>query len=364
MASDTKETRTKFGIFQKMLIAMLVVALTPLCAIWAINYYFSIQEISVSVDQRLSAVSDRLASGVDAWVTMNWKALRQNAVTADIQSMSAERQNPVLRSILGEFKWSYLVFTTAANGMNIGRSDDNKPVDYSDRRYYKTAIGGAPMATEVLIGRTTGKPALILAVPIPGGADAKPHGVIAMAMHLTELDEQITNVRIGKSGFAFLLDEGGLVVAHPNEEMAKKRTDLSKHPAFVNRPAEGKKPLVYEDQGRRVLAYVQKTPQGWFMVAQQDHEEAYAPVRDANLRALIILGVTLVLVILVSYLFSQRLAGPIRKLTIVADQISLGKTGVKVEGKERRDEIGSLARAIDRLGTSVRLAIQRLKAKT
>jgi methyl-accepting chemotaxis protein len=298
---------------------------------------------------------------------MNWKALRQNAVTADIQSMSAERQNPVLRSILGEFKWSYLVFTTAANGMNIGRSDDNKPVDYSDRRYYKTAIGGAPMATEVVIGRTTGKPALILAAPIPAktptGSEAKPKGVIAMAMHLTELAEQIANVRIGKTGFAFLLDEAGLVVAHPDEEMAKKRTDLSKHPAFQTRPAEGRKALVYEDQGKRVLAYVQKTPQGWFMVAQQDHDEAYAPVRDANLRALILLGVTLVLVTLISYLFSQRLANPIRNLTRVAEQISLGKTGIKVLEKERGDEIGSLARAIDRLGTSVRLAIDRLKAR-
>jgi methyl-accepting chemotaxis protein len=361
---DEKKTRFKWGIFQKMLIAMVVVALAPLGAIWYVNYHYSIADISSAIDQRLAGVSERLSSHLDDWIAMHLKALGQNAALADIQSMKTDRQNPILKTMLNEYKWSYLVLTTGPDGMNIGRSDDGKLVDYSDRKYYKDVMAGAPMGSLVTIGRTSGKPALILSAPIPSPSPApRPLGVIAIAMNIAELADQIANLRIGKTGFAFLLDEGGFVVAHPNEEFVKARVDLSKHPAFVGRPKEGKRALTYEDGGRKVMAYVQHAAQGWSMVTQQDYDEAYAPIREANTRALILLGVTMLVVTLVAYLFSQRLANPIRNLTQIAAQISLGKMGMKIAEKDRGDEIGALARAIDRLATSVKLAMERLKAK-
>ena len=43
--------------------------------------------------------------------------------------------------------------------------------------------------------------------------------------------------------------------------------------------------------------------------------------------------------------------------------MSRGRTVVKVAEAGRGDEIGALAAAIDRMGTSIRLAIERLSAK-
>jgi methyl-accepting chemotaxis protein len=51
---------------------------------------------------------------------------------------------------------------------------------------------------------------------------------------------------------------------------------------------------------------------------------------------------------------------PIRRLTDVADALSMGKLNTPIEEVKLKDEIGSLAKAIARLSNSVRLAMERL----
>ena len=65
-------------------------------------------------------------------------------------------------------------------------------------------------------------------------------------------------------------------------------------------------------------------------------------------------------VILVSYALASGLTRPIRRLTQIADGISRGNLGAAIAETQRSDEIGSLARAIERLRASVKLAVDRL----
>jgi methyl-accepting chemotaxis protein len=52
---------------------------------------------------------------------------------------------------------------------------------------------------------------------------------------------------------------------------------------------------------------------------------------------------------------------PLRQLTEIADSYSQGRLDLTVPGLKRSDEIGSLARALARLGTSMKKAMQLLK---
>lgn len=357
----------RFGIFQKLLVTMLFVALVPLSAIWYIDYQKSTAQITDSVNQQLSDISDKLTDQVNGWVTMNLKTLRQNAALADMRSMDPARQNPILRTVLNEYEWTYLVFTMAPNGMNVGRSDDKAPIDYSDRIYFKQAMEGRPYGKQVIISRTTGRPALILSAPITDSGPVpginNTVGVIALGAHLTTVSELITKIQIGRTGYAFLLNEDGKVIAHQRQEYVEKSADFATHPAYTARPQAGKTQLTYENNGKKIIAYVQSTEQGWTIVAQQDHDEAYSPIDEANRNALVLLSLTLVVVTAIAYFFSKRLTTPIRSLTRIADEMSRGRVVPRMREAERRDEIGSLARAIDRMGTSIRLAMDRLTAR-
>lgn len=349
------ERRMSFGIFPKLLFTMIVVAVVPLAAIWYLDYRSSLERLTSQIDQQLSSQSDTIVNYVDAWVDMNLKMAHQNAALEDIISMDARRQAPILRSIAGEYTWIYLAFTIGLDGHNIGRSDQDTPKYYGDRIYVQQVLNGEPMGRQVIISRTTGQPSFVLSVPITAGKGLV--GVLAIGTSISDMSKRVTNVRIGQTGYAFLLGETGDVIAHPSA-----RGSLAEHKAFVGLGRDAKKQLIFSDpsSGKRVIAYAQRTRYGWVMVTQQNYDEAYRPITEANRNALVLLGVTLVFVLVVSYFLAQRFTRPIRNLTQIADGISRGDLGAMIEEVNRSDEIGGLARAIERLSVSVKLAMKRL----
>jgi len=77
---------------------------------------------------------------------------------------------------------------------------------------------------------------------------------------------------------------------------------------------------------------------------------------------LIVMGVSLIVVVLVTSMYSRTIVKPIVYLTNVADRISLGDLDTKVEIRSS-DEVGMLAESLDRMQESLRAAIERLRRK-
>lgn len=77
---------------------------------------------------------------------------------------------------------------------------------------------------------------------------------------------------------------------------------------------------------------------------------------------LIVVGVSLVVVILITSLYARTIVKPLIYLADVADRISLGDLDTKIE-IDSRDEIGMLAASLDRMRESLRAAIERLRKK-
>jgi len=346
--------RMRVGILPKVFVTMVFVTVIPLAVIWYLGYQATMDRLSKDIDDRLSGVANNAVTHVNAWVDTHARLLGQNAALGDIASMDPKRQRPVLESIARTYPWIFLAHTVAPNGMNVTRNDQEAPKDYNDRKWFQQPAAGAPLGWQVLISRTTGQPAFNLATPIrnPLGGVI---GVLSIGMHIDELTRTIANVHIGATGFAFLVDERGAVIAHP-----KARGSLAQHPAVIAVGSESKKKVVFEEGGKTVVAYAQKTDQGWTFVTQQDYAEAYAPIDDANRKALILLVGSVVFVGLLASVLAPRLTHPIRNLTEIADAISRGQLGDQIHEVERSDEIGGLARAIDRLKMSVELAMRRL----
>lgn len=361
MSEETKGTR--ISIFQKLLVTMLLVALVPLASVWLVSRDNMVRDWTNNINHQLAGAADGLVDQVDNWVDLNRRLMVQNAQTDAMRSMDKAAQDPVLRSIKGTYEWVNLAFTVDPLGNNIGRSDNRPPNPTDSRPFFKSVKAGAPLGHQVVIGLTSGKPALILGAPIHSDNPNHILGVIAMGMTLEKLSNTITTMKIGDTGFAFLTDENGKVIAHPQLDMSKERQDFSSHPAFLNELASDSGHFVYSENGQKIVAYTKKTSMGWNVVVQQNYDEAFAPVREADFNAMVLLAVTLVAAILVAYLVSRRFTKPILGLTAAANDMSRGKLDLKIAETARRDEIGDLANAIERMGNSIRLAMERLRKK-
>jgi methyl-accepting chemotaxis protein len=352
----------KLNIFHKLLMTLLVVALIPLLTLWSIGSAQVTRDVSASISQNLVMTAGGIAAGITDWDEGNLRALHTAARMDDIIGMAPAQQTPLLRAMGATHPWAFVVFTIDPVGENIARSDDKPMTKFGDRNYFKGAMAGEAANRQVLISKSTGKPALTLAVPIKNALGA-PIGVIAMAMKLDDISKVIKDTRIGTTGYAILLDaDNKLIASGKAGKLEDAVQDMAAYPAFK---VEGisDQPVVYRTEDRKVVGYVRKLPQGWTLLVEQDYAEAYASLERLENGARILMLLTAAGVAVVAWFLGKQLTRPINQLIEVAEQLSKGQFQDSIPETGRGDEIGALARAIERLGVSIRLAMDRLRRK-
>jgi len=355
--------KIRFGLFARIIIVMLIVSLLPFAVFWGITYRETDQRIRMETDNLMANTAKALGAQVDSWIDNNVSILRTVALLPEIISMDRKAQEPVLKVIQKQFPWMYLVFTVEPDGLNVARNDGRPLKDYSDRRYYKDIIGGKKLSWQTLIGKTSQKPALVLAVPIKSGDRLV--GVMAAAMTIDDISHNIATWHQGKTGFAFLVDEKGYVVSHPKRQYVVKRKNLNNHPIIAGFRKKGWSTITSRfnlPNGEIALGHVRSNKYGWALVLQQENNEVFADYNRTQEFALILLASTVLLVLVIAWFSARAIVTPIRKLTDAAERMSLGEMNVKIDIKSK-DEIGLLALAIGRMQISLRLAMDRLRRK-
>jgi nitrogen fixation/metabolism regulation signal transduction histidine kinase len=83
----------------------------------------------------------------------------------------------------------------------------------------------------------------------------------------------------------------------------------------------------------------------------------------AKRNVMIILAITALLIALFVTIYSYHLSGKLKSLSEAADLISLGNLDVKIGGSKSSDEIGEVTNALNRMQTSISLAIKRLRER-
>jgi len=357
-----EEFPIRFGLTAKVVSLMLAVSIIPLLVFGFLTYRDANQRVQANTELLMGQISNGLMSQVNEWLDKNARVLRAAAEMPAVKSMDVDRQEPIMKAIHEAYPYMYLVFTVKSDGINLARNDDKKPKDYSDRQYYKDVMQGKDLAWQTLIGKTSKKPALVMAVPIE--RNGRTVGVMASAMTVDRISKSVADWSKGNTGFAFLLDETGKVVSHQIPAYVKTQKNLSGHPLVASlKKDKSPHPLDFEDnQGDMNLGFVRSNSMGWVLGVQQEHSEVFKELKDIQMYGLILLSLTILVVMLLSSILSRRIVTPIKTLTDVAERISLGELNVSIDIGSK-DEIGLLARALARMQTSIRLAMRRFRKK-
>ena len=355
--------KVRFGLFGKIITVMLIVSLLPFAIFWGITLQETNERIRIDTEALMAQTARGLGNQVDGWINNNVSILRTAANLPEIITMDGEQQKSILETIQKQYPWMYLVFTVGTDGMNIARNDDVPLKDYSDRQYYKSIMRGKNLSWQTLIGKTSKKPALVLAVPII--SENQTVGVMAAAMTVDDISKNIATWKKGKTGYAFLVDEKGYVISHPNRQYVAKRKNLNSHPLIANYLKKGWTTITTQfnmPNDQSALGHVRSNNYGWALALQQEDREVFSALNRVQKFALTLLGCTILLVAVIAWFSARAIVTPMMKLTDAAERMSLGELNVKIDIKSR-DEIGLLAQAIGRMQTSLRLAMNRLRRK-
>jgi len=355
--------KAHFSLFAKIIIVMLLVSLIPMAIFWGVTYKENSVRIRNDTQLVMSLTAQGLENQVNSWIDNNIWVLKSAAKLPSVISMDRQKQEPVLQEIQKKYPYIYLVFTVGPDGGNVARSNDVPLKNYGDRQYYKDIIAGKKLSWQTLIGRTSQKPSLVLAVPIM--SEDKLVGVMAAEMNVDEISKHIAKWKKGKTGFAFLVDDKDKVVAHQLKQYVLKQKKLNSHPLVESFRKGGwtTKTFPFKDENRKkYIGHIRGINYGWALAIQQEEQEVFASLKRIQKFAVILLILTIALVLLIAWISARAVITPIKKLTEVAERMSLGDLNMKINIPSK-DEIGLLGKAIKRMQTSLRLAMERLRQK-
>jgi signal transduction histidine kinase/CheY-like chemotaxis protein len=303
--------------------------------------------IHQKTQENLTLEAKNLNSSISQWLEMNVLALQNLSQDLDIISLDAERQKPELENIVQTYNHLYLANTVDVSGMNIARSDRKQLTDYRDRDWVKNALAGNKINYQTLIGRTSKKPSMCLSTPILQQEDVI--GVLGICSLLNKVTEQTTAVHIGQTGYAFVVDDRGQIIAHPNPNFTNgdELTDYSYYPP-VKRFLAGRDGYFYftDTQGIEWVSNIVRLENNWGIFILQQKAEAFQEERQYQQISILIIAATIAGVGIVTWVLVGKLVEPLQYLTEAAQQIAKGNFDRSID-LNTKDELGILARSFN-----------------
>jgi len=209
---------------KRRLIGLILLISAPVIVGIALYLFFGArqsrkEELFIEMDTRNIMRTNRMKE----YLQSERRLLEQLSYTPQIQSMNPSMQKPLLDALVKSHNFNYLASTVDLEGMNIARSDSLPAKNYSDRPWFIEISSGIPISYQTLIGRTNQQPALVMAIPIK--KKNKRVGIIMIATRLMELTNYLNAGIVGESGYAYVLNENDIVVAHPDKTLLSEKVN-------------------------------------------------------------------------------------------------------------------------------------------
>ncbi|POR04182.1 hypothetical protein AU468_03445, partial [Alkalispirochaeta sphaeroplastigenens] len=267
------------------------------------------------------------------------------------------------------------------------RTLDRAITDVSDREYYRLARSGQGNVSEVLISRATGEPIMIVAVPVIREGEIR--GVL-IGIRDTRIFETLVNtVGIGERGYSYVISNEGTVVGHRDHSLVQERWNameearsndsyeaMARVLGAAARGESGTGRYLYGG-AERLMGYAPIGDTGFSVLVGSYWQDIIAPLRWLQLVFAGVAATGLLLGTVTIAAVSRTIAKPITALVPVVEKISRLDLSVpnspsspdrspqKIpEGesvRQRRDEIGEIARSIADMEESIRCAITQVQ---
>jgi Stage II sporulation protein E (SpoIIE)/Cache domain len=158
--------------------------------------------------------------------------------------------------------------------------------DFSDRSYVQAVLDdGSPFISEGLVGRLTGEPIIILAVPVPGEG-GEPTGILIATVHL----ERATEILTLQAGEQLQILDGEDMLIYDGEPLAEP-VEPASVAALAVAAGEARAAPGLGGQQNVVVAPAPVRNARWQIVLTRPESDIGATARDAFVREVVLLGI-------------------------------------------------------------------------
>lgn len=262
--------------------------------------------------------------------------------------------------------------------------------NYAFREYFRSSIQGRLYVSSILIGKTTKRPGLYFSSPVrsPRGDIV---GVAVLKIVEKDIGEIVNRLRLGSFGYAFLVDQQGVIISHPDKSLMyhslaplspetqkqiatdrryglaqiKRSLDLPELAAVMVGAKEPGHTSYYSplEQTRQMVGFAPLDVQPWVLGVNKPQAEFAAPLNrliwQNGSSVLVVGGITAI----IALFLARSIARPIRALTDAAQALEQGDFNPQRLALVSRtqDDMGRLVRVFLHMAEEIRAREQKLK---
>jgi methyl-accepting chemotaxis protein len=329
----------------------LALILAVVAVISLTSFFMARQALDESFDAQLQQIGDSSLGQIENWVegqktnVAHW-ATQSHVIAALLDTPEA---GPLRKVVGAEMADAFKLYGFFDNILLVDLKGDtlasNNPasvgaLNVADRRYFKDmAATGKVVVSEVLKSKATGNPIVVLAVPVMEGQVMR--GAFIVSLNLEWFTANlIGKIKVLQTGYAYLFDEKGVFISHPDKAMIMT-AKLADYPWAGPLMQEKTGEVFYTFKGEKKMAWFKKSEVlNWGLVVTVPISEILAPTyRMGRINLILGLGAVVVGAVLM-YFTAQSISRPIQN---VAEQLDTCSAETIAAAKQVSDSSQSLA---------------------
>lgn len=337
-----KYLKSKLIVFVSLLLVLTVGFLTAITSIF--HYQSSIEEAKKNSAYLAASYQQGIDSVLDIYRNQI-KITASKSFLTDGKTSAAEQK----RLLEEEAQASGFNYITIADS----KGNNDKGDQIGDLEFFKQAVNGVAYISSPFVKGDTD---LVFYIGAPIGSTGK---VLYGLLPYKAFSDELTKIKIGESGYAFVVDKAGKTVIHPDAgnvsnpkdyfEMAKQDSSYEPTAKIFKAMMEGKTDtgFSYYNGVRRLVGYTPLSgPEGWSVAVTTPLTQIEGNVRFTLLLSVITGLILLAVSILIIRVFAQRITKPILEATQRIERLAHGDLQDDVELTKGKDESARLILAL------------------
>jgi len=294
--------------------------------------------------------------------------------------LSAVARTPIMTSGNHEAIMAYLAAETAKNKIyeTVTYTDDKgnfvdhmgKSGNLGNKEYFKRAMKGETVIADPATSMATGKTIIMVTTPIFAGD--RVIGMLFGSVNIESIEKQILNIKMGQTGYAYLIRGDGLVIVHPVKDVAGKinsYTDARTDPTLkgaIGKMMNGERGITkYKHEGvDKYQAYAPIKGTGWSLAVNIPVSEATAKLSAFTWTSLITIVIVLIVAVLAIMWGTVRITKPLQTLKEAVNRIAGGDLSITQVAVDSQDELGHLARAFETMAGNLRNLVNQISTSS
>ncbi|WP_252311640.1 PAS domain-containing sensor histidine kinase [Sinobaca sp. H24] len=327
----------------KLLVFFVAITSIPLLVIGFVSYETQESDLSNRIEQTLISFSANLSVSVEGMIQERLSDLEQLAtspVIRDPQASEEELQAEFTRFIESQEMYHGMVFTD--NEGTIAHSTEDNAVgrNVNDLDWYEEAKNGELYFSDLFMSKVLERPILAMSAGVKD-EEGNNIGVISPAYDLVSLETFIWDrmnrftdeqEQLGMNGEAFILNEEGYYIAHPDSGYILDRNFIRDAELSTEEFQElGNSPSLTTNRSEETVTTIVPIEQmegfdnQWYVGISVPESALYAPLRRLLLTYVILFSAVLIITILAAVALSRYIVRPLELLVTATRDFAVGK---------------------------------------